>query len=187
MFELYSICFCAMLSLSQVDPPKIFVFLCWRLSIIPPLMITGIRDSSNLTNRETAMVNTDQSEEWRVENLRTWEQLQEKCSKNILREWQKNYVFQDQLKFLFCPNSLPEQAWRNVMLQSCLCMVVLVQTVSDKTQDVMSDAAVVLLSSLPQPVCHVLNTEHAFLTHIRYQKIGTYSHTLLLWMKLNYK
>ena len=54
-----------------------------------------------------------------------------------------------------------------------------VQTVSDKTQDVMSDAAVVL-SSLPQPVCHVLNTEHAFLTHIRYQKIGTYSHTLLL-------
>ena len=56
-------------------------------------------------------------------------------------------------------------------------MVVLVQTVSDKTQDVMSDAAVVLLSSLPQPVCHVLNTEHAFLTHISYLKIGTIRHT----------
>ena len=104
MFELYSICFCAMLSLSQVDPPKIFVFLCWRLSIIPPLMITGIRDSSDLTNRDTAMVNTDQSEEWRVENLRAWEQLQEKCSKNILREWQKNYVyFRINWSFYFVP------------------------------------------------------------------------------------
>ena len=87
MFELYSICFCAMLSLSQVDPPKIFVFLCWRLSIIPPLMITGIRDSSNLTNRETAMVNTDQSEEWRVENLRAaTRKVQQKYFKRVAKE-----------------------------------------------------------------------------------------------------
>ena len=85
------LCFCAMLSLSQVDPPKIFVFLCWRLSIIPPLMITGIRDSSDLTNRETALVNTDQSEGWwwRVENLENLRAATRKVQQNILREWKR--------------------------------------------------------------------------------------------------
>lgn len=95
-----------------------------------------------------AILTNQKSEELRT--LRTWEEPQEKCSKDILREWQHKLFFSFQWTIEWSCQiislNLMLSSWKNICAWCCV-----VQTVSlGLWQDVlMSDAAVLLLSSPP--------------------------------------
>ena len=113
-------------------------------------MITGIRDPSYLTNRDTSTVNTDQSEEWRVENFENLRGATRKVQQRYFKRVATQIVFPiSVIHWMIMLNFFTEfDAFklRNICAWCCV-----VQTVSlGLWQDVMvSDAAVLLLCSPP--------------------------------------
>ena len=113
-------------------------------------MITGIRDSSYLTNRDTSMGNTDQSEEWRVENFENLRGATRKVQQRYFKRVATQIVFLISVNHWMIMSDYFTEfdafKLRNICAWCCV-----VQTVSlGLWQDVlMSDAAVLLLSSPP--------------------------------------